>query len=198
MTITSEDVLEPFPLPPPIPAHAVSELDLYRTTMSDALTLNEYQAAAASTAVYPSEARYVYPTLGVAGEAGEVVEKVLKGLFPDGPPRAWDDKSCTVRNVWLAMDAFVKAAAECERLKKVVRDKQGTLPAGVLADFDARTGAFAGDPAEVKKEIAGCLWYVSDLSRRLGFLLSDVAAGNLAQLKSRQERGVLGGSGDNR
>jgi len=200
VTITSEDVLEPFPLPPPIPipAHAVSEILLYRTTMSDALTLNEYQAGAAATAVYPDEARYVYPLLGLCGEAGEVAEKVVKGLFPAGPPKGWDDGSCVIRDVCRAVEEFVKAAARCEQLKKVVRDKQGTLPAGVLADFDARTAGFAGDPVEVKKELSDVAWYLADLSRRFGFALSDVAATNLSKLKARQEQGVLGGSGDNR
>jgi NTP pyrophosphatase (non-canonical NTP hydrolase) len=53
------------------------------------MTLDEYQAQARSTAIYPEEARVLYPTLKLAGEAGEVAEKLGKlmrdeGLLPGG------------------------------------------------------------------------------------------------------------------
>lgn len=43
------------------------------------LTFDEYQKAAQTTAQYPDAGRNVYyPTLGLAGEAGEVAEKIKK------------------------------------------------------------------------------------------------------------------------
>lgn len=42
------------------------------------MTLNEYQQIALETAVYPEEYNIVYPALGMAGEAGEVADKVKK------------------------------------------------------------------------------------------------------------------------
>ncbi len=43
------------------------------------LSFDEYQRKARETAVYPDIGNnYVYPTLGIAGEAGEIAEKVKK------------------------------------------------------------------------------------------------------------------------
>ncbi len=47
------------------------------------MEFNEYQKLAIKTAVYPCVGKnFVYPTLGLAGEAGEVAEKVKK-VFRD-------------------------------------------------------------------------------------------------------------------
>lgn len=48
--------------------------------------LDEYQAATRETAAYPpiQEARYLYPVLGLAGEVGEVANKVKKVFRDDG------------------------------------------------------------------------------------------------------------------
>jgi NTP pyrophosphatase (non-canonical NTP hydrolase) len=57
-------------------------------SMSD---FNSYQRVAATTAIYPDEHRILYPALGLAGEAGEVANKVKK-LVRDGPdsrPDTW-------------------------------------------------------------------------------------------------------------
>lgn len=42
------------------------------------MALNEYQQIALETAVYPKEYNITYPALGLAGEAGEVADKVKK------------------------------------------------------------------------------------------------------------------------
>jgi len=48
------------------------------------------------------------------------------------------------------------------------------------------------------KEIGDVLWYVAQLSTELGLDLNEIAKANLKKLKSRKERDVLIGSGDNR
>ena len=109
------------------------------------MDLNKYQTEALKTAVYPNMgSNFPYPALGLAGEAGEVADK----------------------------------------LKKVIRDNDGILT----------------DPVRdsVAKELGDVLWYVSVLAFELDYNLEEIAQNNLAKLASRQERGVLTGSGDNR
>jgi NTP pyrophosphatase (non-canonical NTP hydrolase) len=42
------------------------------------------------------------------------------------------------------------------------------------------------------------LWYVSQIASELGLELEEIAEANLEKLLSRQRRGVLSGSGDER
>ncbi len=71
-----------------------------------------------------------------------------------------------------------------EKLKKLIRDHKGTV----------------SDEAkhEIAKEIGDVLWYLAVLADSLGVSLGDLAQLNIDKLASRQARGVLGGSGDNR
>jgi NTP pyrophosphatase (non-canonical NTP hydrolase) len=109
------------------------------------MNINDYQAAARSTALYTNKPeKAFYPYFGLAGEAGEV----------------------------------------CEKVKKLIRDKDG-IP----------TVEFKED---LKKELGDVLWYIANISEDLGFTLEEVAQANIDKLRSRKERGVLQGSGDNR
>jgi NTP pyrophosphatase (non-canonical NTP hydrolase) len=48
------------------------------------MTFQEYQEESRKTAVYPNkDNNFIYPTLGLAGEAGEVAEKIKK-VIRDG------------------------------------------------------------------------------------------------------------------
>lgn len=103
-----------------------------------------YQSESRKTAIYPERYKVVYPSLGLAGEAGEV----------------------------------------CEKIKKVFRDKDGK--------FEKE------DIMNLYKEIGDVLWYLSNLCTDLDMSLGLAASMNLAKLQSRQKRGKLQGSGDDR
>lgn len=109
------------------------------------MTFEEYQKESRKTALYPDNGNtIIYPTLGLAGEAGEVAEKV----------------------------------------KKIVRDDAGKISEEKRADL--------------KKELGDVLWYISQLASELDLSLNEIAEANIEKLFSRMDRGVLGGSGDNR
>ena len=121
------------------------ELDYSAEAHPSTSTMNLYQFAASKTATYPViGSPIVYPALGLAGEAGEVVEKV----------------------------------------KKIMRDDDGVVTQTAKA--------------ALKKELGDVLWYVSELSRQLGFTLEEVAWANIVKLQQRSEAGMIGGSGDDR
>ncbi|MSR84879.1 hypothetical protein EXS71_00320 [Candidatus Uhrbacteria bacterium] len=48
------------------------------------MTFNDYQSQSRKTAIYPDLGKnFVYPVLGLAGEAGEVADKIKKTLRDD-------------------------------------------------------------------------------------------------------------------
>ena len=110
------------------------------------MDFNEYQGEAVKTAIYHKKKipPIVYCGLKLAGEAGEVSEKI----------------------------------------GKLYRDADGEL-----------THEFEVDLA---KELGDVLWYLANLSELIGMELEWVAEMNIKKLKSRAERGVIKGSGDNR
>ena len=58
------------------------------------MEMNEYQKVAVTTAIYPAQHKILYPALGLAGEAGEVANKVKK-IVRDGyekSPADWREQ----------------------------------------------------------------------------------------------------------
>lgn len=71
-----------------------------------------------------------------------------------------------------------------EKFKKLLRDQNGALSDNTKA--------------ELVKELGDILWYVNSVAHLLGSSLEEVARLNNEKLASRQKRGVIKGSGDNR
>ena len=42
------------------------------------------------------------------------------------------------------------------------------------------------------------MWYIANVANEFGLTLEEIAENNVLKLKSRSERGVINGSGDNR
>lgn len=77
-----------------------------------------------------------------------------------------------------------EAGEVAEHAKKAIRDDAGVVT-------EERRQAMA-------KELGDVLWYVSQLASELGLELDEIARANVEKLLSRQRRGVLSGSGDER
>lgn len=77
-----------------------------------------------------------------------------------------------------------EAGEIANKVKKVIRDDAGKLS-------QLRRN-------ELVQELGDVLWYVAILAKTLDASLADIAAGNLAKLAERKERGTLRGSGDQR
>jgi NTP pyrophosphatase (non-canonical NTP hydrolase) len=77
-----------------------------------------------------------------------------------------------------------EAGEFADHAKKVIRDDGGNVT-------PQRREAMA-------KELGDVLWYVAQLASELDLELEQIARDNLDKLRSRMERGVLSGSGDER
>lgn len=91
------------------------------------------------------------------------------------------------REAWLSYPALGlagEAGEVAEHAKKAIRDDGGNVS-------DERRAAMS-------KELGDVLWYVAQLASELDLNLDEIANQNLEKLFSRQARGVLSGSGDDR
>lgn len=77
-----------------------------------------------------------------------------------------------------------EAGEVAENIKKMIRDDGGDLT-------DSRRAALA-------KELGDVMWYLAALATDCQLTLDQIAEANISKLRSRQERGVLHGSGDDR
>lgn len=71
---------------------------------------------------------------------------------------------------------------------------------GELLSLFAKNSRDGGklDGDAVEKELGDVLWFISAIAYLHNISLADVAETNLKKLESRQRRGTIGGSGDDR
>lgn len=86
--------------------------------------------------------------------------------------------------IYPALGMCGEAGEVADKVKKILRDNN--------SEFTKEK------KAEIAKEIGDVLWYCATLSNDLGYCLDEIAEINYQKLHSRQLRGKLGGSGDNR
>ncbi|MEN9413209.1 MAG: hypothetical protein RLZZ342_296 [Candidatus Parcubacteria bacterium] len=86
--------------------------------------------------------------------------------------------------MYLALGVCGESGEIAEKIKKMIRNDNG-----IITD-ETR--------ALLKLEIGDVLWYLSQLSRVLGFSFDDAAQANIEKIMDRRARGVIKSSGDTR
>ena len=84
----------------------------------------------------------------------------------------------------IALGLMSEAGEVGEKLKKIYWAKDGKWN-----DEDKQA---------IARELGDVLWYIASLSTHIGIPMSEIANINLEKLKSRKERNLLNGNGDNR
>lgn len=77
-----------------------------------------------------------------------------------------------------------EAGEVADKVKKVLRDNHG--------DFTDEKRK------EIAKELGDVAWYLAVCANDIGYTLEEICQMNYDKLKSRQQRGVIHGNGDNR
>ena len=92
--------------------------------------------------------------------------------------------STNIPYVYPALGLAEEAGEVAGKFAKAVRDENGAISS-------ERKLAIIGELGDV-------MWFVAELATLLDVSLEDVMVGNINKLKSRRERGVIHGNGDNR
>ena len=182
------------------------------------MNFNEYQNSCETTAIYPDHGKGnpIYPILELAGETGEVAEKLLCLVAKERQ----DDVLC------IALRLIQRVGRIAEGLKKAIRDdgmiitsdRRDAILGSVFqlsrhASVIAKDVLAGGKPFEltstweamnlrfsdgIGEELGDCLYPIASLASELNLDLQKIAGNNVENLASRMERGVLMGDGDNR
>lgn len=85
---------------------------------------------------------------------------------------------------YVSLGLVGEAGEIANKVKKILRDKGGIVT--------------EEDRTELSKELGDVLWYLARLADEIGYPLEFIAQSNVNKLRSRKERGVISGNGDNR
>lgn len=179
------------------------------------MQVGKYQRVARTTAIYPASAGVYYPALGLAGEVGEIANKVKKIIRGDVALKdRVDDLLAEIGDViWytaaVASDLGIDLEQVAEMAAKEVR-MEGDIYS-VILKMQAATGRIAQAAEDIRISgvnnndrniVFGNLIVVlratDSLCAILNADLSAVCEANIQKLLNRKEAGTLRGDGDKR
>lgn len=177
------------------------------------MKIETYQDEARTTAIYPLEACVVYPALGLIGELAEYCEK-RNTLDCDNMDDVKEMSKELSDVLWYCANLSLDLSSSITESLGIDRhacfdeidcqycfDSEVLQIAGRCAEA-AKKWVRDGFKLDLRTRMLSCvrdtMKFVAQEAADFGFNLSDIAAENIEKLKSRQERGVLKGDGDNR
>lgn len=163
------------------------------------MDLATYAVEARKTQVFNPVYHVSYPTLGLCDEAGELIEKLndrlcnLEDVVKEAGDVCWyfncvcDYSNLSITNFFRyeRVTSWVEFLIQSSKIagiaKKALRDNDGTVDVEKMRPL--------------LEEFSGMLLYFINVR---GLTFEEILETNISKLRSRQERGVLKGSGDNR
>ena len=184
------------------------------------MNLNEYQKLAITTKIYDDSVAIPYVVLGIVGEAAELYEKVMEKLDGGDVDLGLLGKECADvvwylaawadENGLLLKDLVIENLTYEHVMVDLKRDLQAVvIYSGQIAEYskkalrddfeDISKGIYpASKMAKTNEAVANLYRATAFVAGSFGLSMEDLLVENVEKLKSRAERGVLGGSGDKR
>lgn len=187
------------------------------------MNFTAYQHQATTSAIYPDRGNnLVYPMLGLMGESGEVAEKIKK-MIRDDQGKMTTDRRTALRGelgdcLWyvaaictetcLDMGALYLLSQHpyksCHTINDIPRlifklQQQVTHMSFLIEQVTYEPSKESVDPlSPLPTDITILLSIIAEICVVCELNIEEVAEANLEKLASRQKRGVLQGSGDDR
>jgi NTP pyrophosphatase (non-canonical NTP hydrolase) len=154
------------------------------------MNLTDYQTQSRDTAMYRDRDRNLwYPTLGLVGEIAEYLTAAESEKIKEAGDVAWYcSQLCS--EAGLNLEIIIRPVKELEAITTVL----GQLAECVKKLYRDRNGEVSDKDRAIVTHSVNQIWNHCIPSKDQSMILST----NITKLQSRKERGVLGGSGDDR
>lgn len=181
-------------------------------------TFDEYEAFTNSVAIYPnSETDFIYPLLGLNGEAGEVADKVKKILRKDyeltknvkrdivlelGDVLYYITRICIASKIKLSSIArYIKNFDDYNKWLDGMPGKADLINYIIMMNYEAgQIGLHFKDGVDLNSKyyLEDTLYYIARCGEALNVSLKEIVNCNVSKLQYRYETDKVKGSGDHR
>lgn len=178
------------------------------------MRLAKYARAARRTAIYPIEQCINYPVLGLAGEAGELIVKIIDDAGDEAVRKEIGDVlwyiantaiDCNIQMHELVDGAETFAGVEATgMLPNAIQFVRLAVEVGAVCELAKKLHRDDGSKMtperreNIRAALGKVLFRLAAIVKFRGWSLGEIARENIVKLASRQGRETLTGDGDNR